>query len=157
MTQLDRREGRPVFALRRGFWPVCRGVRAGSNLTNGSSRNAMVLVASRSVFAVSFAAYRWCGQPLFVRRQSILLLRARSCPAKTVALHGCGDTLHGYAAASPRQRVAPVAQLNAVSKPVELLEGEDRLVPVLQHVALTDQHTHYAAASPEESEDVGVV
>jgi len=36
----------------------------------------------------------------------------------------------------------------AVSKLVERLEGEDRFVPVLQHVALTNKHINHPAMGP---------
>src|SRR6266446_8412298 len=42
----------------------------------------------------------------------------------------------------------PLAGLYAISKTVERLEGEERLVPVLQHVALTNKHIHHPAMGP---------
>ena len=36
----------------------------------------------------------------------------------------------------------PVAGLYAISKLVQRLEGEDRFLPVLQHVALANKHVH---------------
>jgi hypothetical protein len=42
----------------------------------------------------------------------------------------------------------PLAGLYAVSKLVERLEGEERFVPVLQHVALTNKHIHHPAMGP---------
>ena len=42
----------------------------------------------------------------------------------------------------------PLAGLYAVSKLVERLEGEQRFVPVLQHVALTNKHIHHPAMGP---------
>jgi hypothetical protein len=42
----------------------------------------------------------------------------------------------------------PLAGLYAVSKLVERLEGEDRFVPVLQHVALANKHVHDPVTSP---------
>jgi len=41
-----------------------------------------------------------------------------------------------------------LAGLYAVSKLVERLEGEDRFVPVLQHVALTNKHINHPAMGP---------
>ena len=38
----------------------------------------------------------------------------------------------------------PLAGLYAVSKLVARLEGEQRFVPVLQHVALSNKHIHHA-------------
>ena len=56
----------------------------------------------------------------------------------------------------------PLAGLYAVSKTVERLEGEQRFVPVLQHVALTNKHIHHPAMGPYsllefEPEDAGGV
>src|SRR6476619_3073906 len=42
----------------------------------------------------------------------------------------------------------PLAGLYAISKTVERLEGEQRFVPVLQHVALTNKHIHHPAMGP---------
>ena len=42
----------------------------------------------------------------------------------------------------------PLAGLYAISKTVERLEGEQRFVPVLQHVALTNKHVHHPAMGP---------
>ena len=42
----------------------------------------------------------------------------------------------------------PLAGLYAVSKTVERLAGEERFVPVLQHVALTNKHIHHPAMGP---------
>ena len=42
----------------------------------------------------------------------------------------------------------PLAGLYAVSKLVDRLEGEERFVPVLQHVALTNKHIHHPAMGP---------
>src|SRR6267142_4470299 len=42
----------------------------------------------------------------------------------------------------------PLAGLYAVSKLIERLEGEDKFVPVLQHVALTNKHIHHPAMGP---------
>jgi hypothetical protein len=42
----------------------------------------------------------------------------------------------------------PLAGLYAVSKLVERLEGEQRFVPVLQHVALSNKHIHHPAMGP---------
>jgi hypothetical protein len=42
----------------------------------------------------------------------------------------------------------PLAGLYAVSKLVERLEGEEKFVPVLQHVALTNKHIHHPAMGP---------
>ena len=42
----------------------------------------------------------------------------------------------------------PVAGLYAVSKLVDRLEGEDKFLPVLQHVALSNKHIHDPATSP---------
>jgi hypothetical protein len=42
----------------------------------------------------------------------------------------------------------PLAGLYAVSKTVERLEGEERFLPVLQHVALTNKHIHHPAMGP---------
>ena len=54
----------------------------------------------------------------------------------------------------------PLAGLYAVSKLVERLEGEQRFVPVLQHVALTNKHINHPAMGPYQllefaEEDVG--
>jgi hypothetical protein len=42
----------------------------------------------------------------------------------------------------------PLAGLYAISKTVERLEGEERFVPVLQHVALTNKHINHPAMGP---------
>jgi hypothetical protein len=42
----------------------------------------------------------------------------------------------------------PVAGLYAISKLVQRLEGEDRFLPVLQHVALSNKHVHDPVTSP---------
>jgi hypothetical protein len=42
----------------------------------------------------------------------------------------------------------PLAGLYAVSKTVERLEGEERFLPVLQHVALTNKHINHPAMGP---------
>jgi hypothetical protein len=42
----------------------------------------------------------------------------------------------------------PLAGLYAVSKTVERLEGEQRFLPVLQHVALTNKHINHPAMGP---------
>jgi hypothetical protein len=42
----------------------------------------------------------------------------------------------------------PLAGLYALSKLIDRLEGEDRFVPVLQHVALTNKHIHHPAMGP---------
>ena len=42
----------------------------------------------------------------------------------------------------------PLAGLYAVSNTVERLEGEQRFVPVLQHVALTNKHINHPAMGP---------
>jgi hypothetical protein len=42
----------------------------------------------------------------------------------------------------------PLAGLYAITKLVERLEGEDRFVPVLQHVALSNKHIHHPAMGP---------
>src|SRR5271170_676151 len=42
----------------------------------------------------------------------------------------------------------PLAGLYAVAKLVERLEGEEKFVPVLQHVALTNKHIHHPAMGP---------
>jgi hypothetical protein len=42
----------------------------------------------------------------------------------------------------------PLAGLHAVSHLVERLEGEQRFVPVLQHVALANKHIHHPAMGP---------
>jgi hypothetical protein len=42
----------------------------------------------------------------------------------------------------------PLAGLYALSKLVDRLEGEDRFVPVLQHVALTNKHINHPAMGP---------
>jgi len=42
----------------------------------------------------------------------------------------------------------PVAGLYALSKLVDRLEGEDRFLPVLQHVALANKHIHDPATGP---------
>ena len=56
----------------------------------------------------------------------------------------------------------PLAGLYAVSKLIERLEGEDKFVPVLQHVALTNKHINHPAMGPYQllefaAEDVGGV
>jgi len=42
----------------------------------------------------------------------------------------------------------PLAGMYALSKLVDRLEGEDRFLPVLQHVALTNKHIHHPAMGP---------
>ena len=42
----------------------------------------------------------------------------------------------------------PLAGLYAVSRLAERLEGEQRFVPVLQHVALSNKHIHHPAMGP---------
>src|SRR5262249_37072185 len=42
----------------------------------------------------------------------------------------------------------PLAGLYAISKTIERLEGEERFLPVLQHVALTNKHIHHPAMGP---------
>jgi len=42
----------------------------------------------------------------------------------------------------------PLAGLYAVSKLIDRLEGEQRFIPVLQHVALTNKHIHHPAMGP---------
>jgi hypothetical protein len=42
----------------------------------------------------------------------------------------------------------PLAGLYAVAKTIERLDGEQRFVPVLQHVALTNKHIHHPAMGP---------
>ncbi|HZU90689.1 MAG TPA: hypothetical protein VE993_15660, partial [Stellaceae bacterium] len=42
----------------------------------------------------------------------------------------------------------PLAGLYAVTKTIEHLEGEQRFLPVLQHVALTNKHIHHPAMGP---------
>lgn len=42
----------------------------------------------------------------------------------------------------------PLAGLYAVTKLIERLEGEDKFVPVLQHVALTNKHINHPAMGP---------
>ena len=42
----------------------------------------------------------------------------------------------------------PLAGLYAISKTVERLKGEQRFVPVLQHVALTNKHINHPAMGP---------
>src|SRR5215467_5190034 len=54
----------------------------------------------------------------------------------------------------------PLAGLYAVSKTVERLEGEQRFLPILQHVALTNKHINHPAMGPYQlleftAEDVG--
>src|SRR5262249_51776187 len=56
----------------------------------------------------------------------------------------------------------PLAGLYAISKTIERLEGEEKFVPVLQHVALTNKHIHHPAMGPYslfefEPEDAGGV
>ena len=56
----------------------------------------------------------------------------------------------------------PLAGLYAISKTVERLDGEQRFVPVLQHVALTNKHINHPAMGPYalfefEPEDAGGV
>ena len=45
----------------------------------------------------------------------------------------------------------PLAGLYAISKTVDRLEGEQRFVPVLQHVALTNKHINHPAMGPRMS------
>src|SRR6202047_3757041 len=42
----------------------------------------------------------------------------------------------------------PLAGLYAVTKLVERLEGEQKFVPVVQHVALSNKHIHHPAMGP---------
>src|SRR6201982_791684 len=42
----------------------------------------------------------------------------------------------------------PFAGLNAISTTVERLEGEEKFLPVLQHVALTNKHINHPAMGP---------
>src|SRR5260370_14909548 len=42
----------------------------------------------------------------------------------------------------------PLAGLYALTKLIERLEGEDKFVPVVQHVALTNKHIHHPAMGP---------
>ena len=42
----------------------------------------------------------------------------------------------------------PLAGIHAISKLVDRLEGEDRFLPVLQHVALSNRHLHDPMTSP---------
>src|SRR5215470_5247989 len=42
----------------------------------------------------------------------------------------------------------PLAGVYAVSRLVERLEGEQRFVPVLQHVALANKHIHHPGMGP---------
>src|SRR5437868_108126 len=42
----------------------------------------------------------------------------------------------------------PLAGLYALSHLIERLEGEEKFVPVLQHVALTNKHIHHPAMGP---------
>ena len=42
----------------------------------------------------------------------------------------------------------PLAGLYAVSKLIERLEGEEKFVPVMQHVALSNKHIHHPAMGP---------
>src|SRR4029077_18383525 len=42
----------------------------------------------------------------------------------------------------------PLAGLYAITKLIERLEGEDKFLPVLQHVALTNKHIHHPAMGP---------
>src|SRR5246127_1088539 len=56
----------------------------------------------------------------------------------------------------------PLAGLYAISKTVERLRGEERFLPVLQHVALTNKHINHPAMGPYalfefEPEDAGGV
>src|SRR6266699_4033042 len=56
----------------------------------------------------------------------------------------------------------PLAGLYALTKLIERLEGEDKFVPVLQHVALTNRHINHPAMGPYalfefEREDAGGV
>src|SRR6201986_4077277 len=56
----------------------------------------------------------------------------------------------------------PLAGLYAISKTVERLEGEERFLPVLQHVALTNKNINHPAMGPYalfefEPEDAGGV
>src|SRR5262249_6545817 len=49
---------------------------------------------------------------------------------------------------TPGGPLHPLAGLYAVSKTVERLEGEQRFLPVLQHVALTNKHINHPAMGP---------
>jgi hypothetical protein len=56
----------------------------------------------------------------------------------------------------------PLAGLYAIARTIERLEGEQRFLPVLQHVALTNKHIHHPAMGPYsllefEPEDAGGV
>src|SRR5690242_11652009 len=42
----------------------------------------------------------------------------------------------------------PLAGLYALTNLVKRLEGEDKYIPVLQHVALTNKHIHHPAMGP---------
>ena len=42
----------------------------------------------------------------------------------------------------------PLAGLHAIAKLVDRLDGEDRFLPILQHVALSNKHVHDPATSP---------
>src|SRR5665213_1869944 len=42
----------------------------------------------------------------------------------------------------------PLAGLYAISNLVSRLEGEDKFLPVLQHVALSNKHIHHPAMGP---------
>ena len=42
----------------------------------------------------------------------------------------------------------PLVGLHAISQLVERLEGEDRFLPVMQHVALSNKHIHHPAMGP---------
>src|ERR1700722_19101732 len=42
----------------------------------------------------------------------------------------------------------PLAGLYAVTKLIDRLEGEEKFVPVLQHVALSNKHIHHPAMGP---------
>src|ERR671925_321137 len=42
----------------------------------------------------------------------------------------------------------PLVGLHAIHHLVERLEGEDRFLPVLQHVALANKHIHHPAMGP---------
>jgi len=42
----------------------------------------------------------------------------------------------------------PLVGLHAISQLVDRLEGEDRFLPVMQHVALSNKHIHHPAMGP---------
>jgi hypothetical protein len=42
----------------------------------------------------------------------------------------------------------PLAGIHAISKLVDRLEGDDRFLPILQHVALSNRHLHDPMTSP---------